>query len=174
MNRTGLLVALCLACPVASAISEPAAIAPSLRALPAEAPAFALRADGVQVYQCSPLPNGGYGWAFQAPDATLYEGSRSVARLATPNHWEALEDRSAVTGIPRRMQAAGAGNIPWELLGAMPTADAGMFAGVTSIQRVNTRGGAAPAAGCDDTHVGDEARSAFTADYYFYKRAGAG
>jgi len=72
------------------------------------------------------------------------------------------------------MQAAGGDNIPWELLGAMPAGEAGMFAGVTSIQRVNTRGGGVPTAACDDTRVGEEARSAFTADYYFYKRRGAG
>ena len=45
-----------------------------------------------------------------------------------------------------------------------------MFAGVTSIQRVNTNGGIAPATGCDDSHAGNEARVAFSADYYFYKR----
>ena len=174
MNRSGLVVVLTLAWPAAAAVSEPGGILPLLRALPGEEPAFSLHADGAQLYQCSPLPTGGYGWAFQAPDATLFDGSRGVARLATPNHWESLDDRSSVTGIPRRMQAAGGGNIPWELLGAMPAGEDGMFAGVTSIQRVNTRGGAAPATACDDAHVGEEARSAFTADYYFYKRRGAG
>jgi uncharacterized protein DUF3455 len=174
MNRSGLIVALCLAWPAAAAISEPAGISPLLRALPGEEPAFSLRADGVQVYQCSPLPTGGYAWALQAPDATLFDGNHSVARLATPNHWESLEDRSSVTGIPRRMQAAGGANMPWELLGAMPTGEDGMFAGVTTIQRVNTRGGAAPTSACDDTHVGEQASSAFTADYYFYKRRGTG
>jgi hypothetical protein len=49
-----------------------------------------------------------------------------------------------------------------------------MFAGVSSIQRVNTAGGAPPRGACDDTHVGDEARVAFTADYYFYKPRAAG
>jgi hypothetical protein len=174
MKRSGLIVVLCLAGPAAAAVAEPGGIAPTLRTLPGEEPAFTLRADGVQVYQCSPLANGGYGWAFLAPDATLFDGTRGVARLATPNHWESLDDRSAVTGIPRRMQAAGADNMPWELLGAMPAGEDGMFAGVTSIQRVNTRGGALPNAACDDTRVGEEARSAFTADYYFYKRRGAG
>jgi len=174
MNRSGLLVVLCLAWPAAAAVPEPGGIAPALRALPGEEPAFSLRADGVQVYQCSPLPTGGYGWAFEAPDATLYDGAHGVARMATPNHWESLDDRSAVTGIPRRMQGAGGGNMPWELLGAMPAGEEGLFAGVTSIQRVNTRGGAAPTTACDDTHVGEEARTAFTADYYFYKRRGAG
>jgi hypothetical protein len=174
MNRSGLVVLLTLAWPAAAAVSEPAGISPLLRALPGEEPAFTLRADGVQVYQCSPLATGGYGWAALAPDATLFDGSHGVARLAAPNHWESLDDRSSVTGIPRRMQAAGGGNIPWELLGAMPAGEDGIFAGVTSIQRVNTSGGAAPAATCDYAHVGEEARSAFTADYYFYKRRGTG
>ena len=173
MNRSGLIVVVCLAWPAAAAVSEPGGISPALRTLPGEEPAFSLRADGVQVYQCSPLATGGYGWALEAPDATLYDGSRSVARLATPNHWESLDDRSSVTGIPRRMQAAGADNMPWELLGAMPAGEEGMFAGVTSIQRVNTNGGAAPAAGCAADTAGSEVRVPFTAEYYFYKRGTA-
>jgi len=173
MKRACALVLCCLGLPAAAAIAEPA-VAPALRPLPDELPAFSLAADGVQIYQCSALPAGGYAWVLTAPDVTLYDGTRSVARLASPNHWESLEDRSSVSGIPRRMQAAGGGNIPWELLGALPVGDEGMFAGVTSIQRVNTQGGAAPAGGCDDTHVGEEARAAFTADYYFYKRRGTG
>jgi hypothetical protein len=44
---------------------------------------------------------------------------------------------------------------------------------VTSIQRVRTAGGAAPAAGCDAARVGEEVRVAFSAEYYFYKRRGA-
>lgn len=174
MKRSCALVVCCLAALPAAAVLEPGGIAPALRALPGEEPAFALRADGAQIYQCLPVATGGYAWALQAPDATLYDGTHGVARFASPNHWESLDDRSSVSGIPRRMQPAGAGNMPWEILGAIPAGENGMFAGVTSIQRVNTRGGAAPAGGCDDTHVGDEARAAFTADYYFYKRRGAG
>jgi hypothetical protein len=171
MNRTCALVLCSLALPAAAAlVVEPAGLAPALRPMPDEAAAFSLAADGVQIYACAALPAGGYAWVLTAPDVTLYDGTRGVARLASPNHWESLDDRSSVSGIPRRMQAAGAGNVPWELLGAIPIGEDGMFAGVTSIQRVNTHGGAAPASGCDDTHVGEEARAAFTADYYFYKR----
>ena len=46
----------------------------------------------------------------------------------------------------------------------------GLFAGVTSFQRVNTNGGAPPRAGCDADHGGAEARQNFTADYYFYRK----
>ena len=37
-----------------------------------------------------------------------------------------------------------------------------------TIQRVNTKGGKPPAAGCDVDHVDKEVRSAYSADYNFY------
>jgi hypothetical protein len=175
MLRTCILLASALALPAAAAIAEPSGLAYSLRTLPTEDPAFALSANGVQLYQCQQVPGGAsYAWFLVAPDATLYDGAASVARMASPNHWESLYDLSSVSGVPLRMQAAGADNLPWELMHAVPIGDSGMFAGVSSIQRVNTAGGAPPRGACDDTHVGDEARVAFTADYYFYKPRAAG
>jgi hypothetical protein len=40
---------------------------------------------------------------------------------------------------------------------------------VTSIQRLNTSGGVAPASGCDADHLGAVANVPYTADYFFYK-----
>ena len=61
--------------------------------------------------------------------------------------------------------------IPWLLLTATPAPGAvdGTFTGTTFIQRFNTTGGVAPAAGCDAGHVGATARMVYTADYYFYR-----
>jgi hypothetical protein len=176
MIRTCALAACCLVLPAAAAVAEPAGISPALRAGPGEAPALMLPGSGVQIYTCTPsaLQPDAYAWSPTAPDATLYDGGHSIARLATADHWESLDDRSSVSGILVRMQSGGAGNLPWTLMRAYPVGENGMFAGVTSVQRVNTRGGVAPTAGCDETHVGTEARVDFTADYYFYKRAGAG
>jgi hypothetical protein len=74
----------------------------------------------------------------------------------------------------RSTQAAGADALPWALMRASPGGETGMFAGVTSVQRVNTSGGVAPATGCGAGTAGAEARIPFTADYYFYKLRGAG
>ncbi len=52
--------------------------------------------------------------------------------------------------------------------------DLSSISGVTTIQRVDTRGRAPPVTGCDDTHVGDEVRVPFTAEYYFYKPSAVG
>ena len=168
LAATGL--ALSLALPAGAVVAP--AVAPALAAPAAEEAAFVLSANGVHVFECRQRIGAGnaFGWSFVAPDATLYDGSASVARLATVNLWESLSDRSSVTGVARASQSAGASNLPWLLMRAIPLSESGLFAGVTSIQRVNTSGGVAPSGGCSADTVGAEARVAFTADYYFYRR----
>jgi len=174
---TDLALGLALAgLPAVAAISEPPGLAAAIRATADEEPAFVLSASGAHVYQCKATPNdpNAYAWYFTAPDATLSEGSRTVGTHKTVNLWESNSDRSSVAGVVKSSQSAGANNLPWTLYRAQPIGTSGMFAGVTSIQRVNTSGGAAPSTGCAAANAGAETRSNFTADYYFYKRRGAG
>jgi hypothetical protein len=174
MGNRSLLLAAALAALPAAAITEPGGIAASLRAPASEAPAFVLNGNGVYIYQCRQAiadPNADV-WAFVVPDATLYDGSRSVARHATIGLYESLSDRTSVSGVVRSSQPAGGANLPWVLIRAQPIGESGLFANVSSIQRVNTTGGAAPSSGCGPDNVGEEARVAYQADYYFYKRAG--
>lgn len=169
-----LAAAALLALPALAAIPEPAGLSPRMRASLDEEPAFMLSGNGVNVYECRPglsEPNA-YLWSFVAPDATLYEGSRTAARSTSPNLLESASDRSSVSGIVRATQPGGANNLPWTLMRARPLGESGLFAGVTSIQRVNTSGGIAPGNGCGADTVGSEARVAYSADYYFYKRRG--
>lgn len=177
MGNRSLILAFGIAAvlPAAAAISEPANVAPALRAPVNETAAFKLNGNGAYIYQCRAtlLDPNAYEWAFVVPDATLYEGSRTTARHATVGLYESLSDRSSISGMVRSSQAAGVQNLPWVLMRAQPLAESGMFAGVTSIQRVNTVGGAAPTGGCGPANVGQEARVAFQADYYFYRSRGA-
>jgi hypothetical protein len=163
--------ALALALP-AAAVAEPAGLSAGLRAPANEEPAFMLSGNGAYVYECrqSVLDPNVYEWSFVVPDATLYDGSRTVARHATPGMFEATSDRSTISGIVRASQAAGVANLPWVSMQTQPMSPEGLFAGVTSIQRVNTSGGAAPTTGCGPTSLGSETRVAYQADYYFYRR----
>ena len=169
-----ILVPLLAVLPAAAAIAPPTGITAGIAAPADEVPEFALRAEGVHVFECKPLAADAnrFAWTFSAPDATLYEGGRSVARHASENTFEGIADRSTVSATLRARQDGGASNLPWLLMHAQSTPDAGLFAGVTSVQRVNTRGGVAPEAGCDGSNVGKVARVPFTADYYFYRRRG--
>ena len=175
-NRTLLsAAALALALPAAAAISEPAGIGAGLRAPANEEAVFMLTGNGAYVYECrqSLLDPNVYEWSFVVPDAMLYDGSRSVARHATVGLFEALTDRSSLSGVVRASQAGGGSNLPWLSMRAQPLSADGIFAGVTSVQRVNTAGGSAPTTGCGPGNAGGETRVAYRADYYFYKQRGA-
>ena len=159
--------------PAIAAVAPPAVV-PRLQPSSAEQPAMVLSEAGVNIFECRPRAGtpDGYGWTFVAPDATLYDGNRSVARRTSPSLWESTEDLSSVSGFARAAANAGNDNLPWALFRAVPVGDTGMFAGVSSFQRVNTRGGVAPVTGCTADNAGAEQRVAFTADYYFYRPIG--
>jgi hypothetical protein len=153
-------------------MTEPAGLNEKLRPATDEQLAFVLAAEGVQVYACKPSPKDPYAfaWSFIAPEASLSEGGSIVGRHYAGPTWESSMDGSSVKGAVRERQDGGYGNIPLLLLGGTPAPKDGKFAGVTSIQRVATRGGIEPSAKCDAANVGKEMRVPYTADYYFYKR----
>ena len=62
--------------------------------------------------------------------------------------WEAA-DGSKVTGKQVAVAPAAPGNIPLQLVKADPAMGAGAMTGVSYIQRLNTKGGVAPATACD-------------------------
>ncbi|HEX4333896.1 MAG TPA: DUF3455 domain-containing protein [Usitatibacter sp.] len=173
MKSRHLAVATCLAAALpthAAWIAEPAGISPELR--PAgEQPAFALKAAGVQIYNCKASPDGyEHKWAFVAPEATLSENGAVVGHHGAGPVWESTVDKSGTKGTVKQKQDGGAGNIPWLLASATSNGTEGRFAGVTSVLRVATRGGVEPSGGCDAGHAGQDVKVPYTADYYFYKR----
>jgi len=165
-----------LALPAVAAIAPPEGLAFNLRPSADEVAAFRLRASGVQVYECRALLTNPdrFAWQFVAPDVTLTDPTTGgdTAVLRSVDLWNSLTDRSSVSAVLRATQSAGTTNLPWTYMRAIPASPDGMFAGVTSIQRVNTSGGAAPATGCAADTAGSEARVPFSAEYYFYKPRG--
>ena len=176
MTQLSALAALAAATLVAACAAPPAA--PTLaipdRLQPPATESFALvtAARGVQIYACRAKGDGsGHEWAFVAPEADLYDtrGQRIGRHFAGPR-WES-NDGSRIVGTTReRAEAPAPGAIPWLLLDAKPEGATGAFSGYTSVQRVNTVGGAAPTAGCDASAVGATARVDYLADYRFFAR----
>jgi hypothetical protein len=142
---------------------------PAALAVPAGAKVVArFHATGAQVYACTSAA-GLYSWLLARPDATLADASGAVVGThgAGPS-WKSKDGSSVVGKKLAQAAAPDAGAVPWLLLGAASTTGAGQFTGVTFIQRVATKGGVAPATGCDATHLGTEVRAAYSADYYFF------
>lgn len=142
-----------------------------IRAGANESLAMIVPAKGVQIYECRAGKDAGARpeWVFVAPEAELYDTrGNTIGRHGAGPYWEARDGSRIQGALKERIDAPVAGAIPWLLLTAKPTGPTGSFSKVTSIQRVNTVGGAAPAAGCTGDTIGTPARVDYTADYYFF------
>ncbi len=134
--------------------------------------AISLSARGVQIYECLPAQAGALGWTFKAPEATLFdrEGKVVATHYAGPT-WESTTDGSKVKGTRVASEASTSpGAIPQLLLSAAVLAPGKTFGQVSFIQRMNTVGGSAPAAGCEAATQGAELRVPYTAVYNFLQR----
>jgi hypothetical protein len=125
---------------------------------------------GELTYECREKKDvaGAHEWAFVGPVATLYAPDRKVVGkyYAGPT-WEAA-DGSKVTGKQVAVAPAMPGSIPLQLVKAEPAMGAGAMMGVSYIQRLNTKGGVAPAMTCDAASKGMRQQVAYEADYVFY------
>ena len=128
--------------------------------------AFYLDAVGVQIYSCTAAGT----WSFVAPDAQLFQpngnGDAVVHHYAGPT-WEWLDDGSTVVGKKVAAASVDKTAIPWLLLvAASHGPNDGRMSDITSIQRLDTEAGLAPAGSCTP---GDSYSSLYTATYYFYR-----
>ncbi len=124
-----------------------------------------LHAEGAQIYECKANAGGKLEWQFREPVATLMLDGKTVGRHYAGPNWEHV-DGSAVSGkvsgkapgatkddiLLLRLDGTGRGN--------------GLLAGVTTIQRIETRGGVMEGA-CDKS--GEFAAKTYSCDYVFLK-----
>jgi hypothetical protein len=127
-------------------------------------------ASGVQIYTCQQSSEGKYTWTLKGPEAELRDSRGGlIGRHYAGPTWE-LHDGSSVTGkLVAHVDSPDANSVPWLLLTAPGHQGSGVLSKVSSIQRIATHGGQPPAAGqCDVSKQGSDAKSPYTADYYFY------
>ena len=117
--------------------------------------------EGVQIYTWSAALA---TWGASTPHANLYaDGKIAAIHYAGPT-WQDT-DGSKVEGKKLDAVTVDPDSIPWLLLQAT-TSGPGVFANVTYVQRLRTRGGLAPAAA--GTFDGQQVLVPYTAEYLFY------
>jgi hypothetical protein len=133
-----------------------------------------VHATGSQVYVCQIGPDQKVAWTLKGPEADLFDSKGAIiGKHSAGPTWKHNDGSEVVGKVAAKQDAPEAGAIPWLLLTAASHAGNGVLGGVTSIQRIHTKGGEAPSSGCDDAHLGTETKAAYSADYYFYApRAG--
>jgi Protein of unknown function (DUF3455). len=162
--------------PFVAALAGPAAIlatstasaqVPDAIAAANEAVVATVHAEGAQIYDCKADAGGKLVWQFREPIATLLVDGKTVGRHFAGPSWE-LADGSAVTGkITGRAAGATPKDIPLLKLEAGSHRGSGQLAGVTTIQRLNTKGGVVEGS-CDS--AGTFLAAPYSADYRFLKK----
>lgn len=144
----------------------------SIKAPAGEEVILSAHATGSQIYTCQASADGKFGWTLKAPEAELRDRKDKVIGQHSAGPTWTLKDGSAVTGkAVARVDSLDPDSIPWLLVTVVGHSGKGMLDNVTTIQRIHTKGGQPPAAGCDASHRDAETKSSYSADYYFYAPA---
>ncbi|WP_036255689.1 DUF3455 domain-containing protein [Methylocapsa acidiphila] len=129
---------------------------------------FELGADGIQVYACE-AKDQGFAWVFQEPAANLFDAEgRQIGTHSKGPSWTLSDSSSATAELIAKQAAAQKGAVPWLLLKVKTHDGAGRLANAAYIRRIDTKGGAEPASGCDAAHKGEAARIRYSATYQFF------
>jgi hypothetical protein len=140
---------------------------PDTIAAPGETVVLTLHAEGAQVYECKAGADGKSSWVFREPIATLLLDGKTVGRHTAGPNWEHI-DGSAVAGkAVGNAPGATPNDIPWLKLEVTSHRGNGILSAVTTVQRINTRGGKLDGA-CDG--AGTFQNAPYSADYVFLRK----
>ena len=105
----------------------------------------------------------------RAPEADLFDAQElKIGRHYGGPTWESADGSKIVGEMKAREPSPDVNAIPWLLLTAKTHEGQGVMSLITSIQRLETAGGKAPAGGADQSTADQELRVPYTAVYYFY------
>src|SRR3984885_8332277 len=151
---------------VSAAAAEPPL--PGAIAAPGETVVLSVHAEGAQVYECKAGADGKLTWVFREPIATLFVDGKTIGRHYAGPNWEHIDGSAVVGKAAGNAPGATADDIPWLKLQVTASRGNGVLTGVTTVQRINTKGGKFDGA-CDK--AGNFKSAPYSADYVFLKKA---
>jgi hypothetical protein len=165
ISRTVALAVLLLSLP-ASAMADDKPL-PAAIAAPGETVVLSVHAVGLQLYQCKPGADGKLAWTFTAPQATLTVDGKVVGKHGAGPTWELLDGSAITAKAVGNAPGATENDILWLKLEVTSHKGAGQLDGVTTVQRINTKGGVMK--GACDRERGEG--MPYEADYVFLRKA---
>jgi len=140
---------------------------PDALAAPGETTVLTMHAEGAQVYECKAGPDGKLAWAFREPVATLLVDGKTVGRHYAGPNWEHSDGSAVVGKAAGNAPGAAPNDIPWLKLDVVSRRGSGVLSGITTVQRIHTRGGKLEGA-CDS--AGTYRSAPYSADYVFLRK----
>ena len=140
---------------------------PAAIAAPGETIVLTVHAEGAQVYECKAGADGKLAFAFREPIATLIVDGKTGGRHYAGPNWE-HSDGSAVTAkAAGNAPGATSDDIPWLKLEVTANRGSGALSNVTTVQRINTKGGKLEGP-CEK--AGTFKSAPYAADYVFLRK----
>jgi hypothetical protein len=164
--RAAALSLLLLSGPAASAAAAATAI-PDAIAAPGETTVLAVHAEGAQMYECKAGADGKLGWAFREPIATLLADGKTVGRHFAGPSWEHTDGSAVVGKVAGSAPGATPNDIAWLKLGVISRRGSGVLSDVTTVQRIDTKGGKLEGT-CDQ--AGTYRSVPYSAEYVFLRK----
>jgi hypothetical protein len=156
---------------LSTVVSVPNALAqtsvPAAVAAPGETVVLTVHAEGAQVYECKAGPDGKLAFAFREPIATLLVDGKTVGRHYAGPTWEHSDGGAVVAKAAGNAPGATANDIPWLKLEVSSNRGNGVLSGVTTVQRINTKGGKIDG-GCEQ--AGSFRSAPYSAEYVFLRK----
>jgi len=126
-----------------------------------------VHAVGLQLYECKAGADGKLVWTFTAPQAALTADGKVVGKHGAGPSWEFLEGSLITAKAVANAPGATENDIPWLKLEVTSNKGTGQLAGVTTVQRINTKGGVLKGT-CDRERAGEG--MPYAADYVFLRK----
>jgi len=158
--------------PAIAAIPVPDDVPAALRPAAGQEPFLEAHASGVQVYECASPADApaAWAWQFKGPEATLTDAKGDViGRHFGGPSWASSDGATVVGKVAASAPSPERGAIPWLLLTIKSHEGAGVLAATSSVQRLDTEGGVAPAAPCGPANARQVERVGYTATYVFWR-----
>jgi hypothetical protein len=141
---------------------------PDAIAAAGETAVLTVHAEGAQVYECKAGADGKLAWAFREPIATLFADGKTIGRHYAGPNWEHIDGSAVVGKVSGNAPGAAADDIAWLKLQVVSSRGSGVLTGVTTVQRINTKGGKLDGA-CDK--AGSFKSAPYSAEYVFLKKS---
>jgi hypothetical protein len=147
--------------------SASAADLPNAIAAKGETVVLDVQAQGAQIYECKAAQPGAQpSWQFREPIASLFEDGKTIGRHYAGPTWE-IGGGAIVGKVAANSPGASPTDIAWLKLEVTAHRGDGPLKDITTVQRINTKGGVLKG---DCRQPGDLRAEAYSAEYVFLKK----
>lgn len=168
MVRVGLLLTCSAAALGVTLVGSTAAEVPDAVAAKGETAVLQVHAQGAQIYECKAgASGGGMTWQFREPVASLFEAGKTVGRHYAGPTWEHADGSAVVAKAAGRASGASAKDIPLLKLEVTDRRGAGVLKDVSTVQRLDTKGGVLEGS-CNK--AGELMSVPYSAEYVFLRK----